>query len=386
MNCLVASRDSKRIVTASEDGTVIVWNTEHGTPEREWFAAEHQGPVRALALSPDGKRLVTSGVAGGWSGVPVLVVWDIGDEKDGPGVRKVATMEGHTGFSRCVWSSDGAFIAATCAGAVGPTARVRVWDAQTFQEREPLKCSPHSVTGPQYLQFSPNSRYLAWISHSPVKCCVSRPHTPDEEPVVFFLHPDRSWRDTGTVNGFSFDPESRRIATVHGRLGDLENIGPLEELVIRIWDIATGTLLIVLGPSAHAWPIGDISFSHDGRSLLSRSLHDSVQIWDVVSGELKAELEESRDPHRYRGSLYACFSPDGKYVAVGSGIDGGHRNGSERGLVSLWRTRDASCVVEFIEHRSWVFHVAFSPNGEFLASADKHGVVHIRQISKFIGD
>jgi WD40 repeat protein len=48
----------KQILSASEDGSLRLWNTESGKEERKM---DHGAPVTALAVSPDGKRWVSAG-------------------------------------------------------------------------------------------------------------------------------------------------------------------------------------------------------------------------------------------------------------------------------------------------------------------------------------
>ena len=381
MNCLVASRDSKRVVTASEDGTIIVWDAERGTPVHEWFAAVPAGPIRSIALSPDGQRLVSVTEVLGEGGP--LVVWDIAGSGDG-GVRKVATLEHEGGKGRpcCAWSFDGALIAS-----VSGDGTVSVWDAQTFQRLGgPLNSSSAHTAGYScHLQFSPNSRYLGWVSQqSPAKCYVSQPLT--EKPLASYFvdpDPDRQTSEYPHITAFSFDPESRRIVTAHGTWDN-----PAKENHVRIWDIATGTVVAVLGGPSGRCDVNEASFSPDGRSVLSASTYGSVTIWDAESGKQKALLEApDSDVSQRRSSRTplqtARFSPNGRYVSMASVIS--LPGWKKRGIVSLWRTSDASCVVEFIDHGDvWVFNVVFSPNGEFLASADIHGIVHIRRLSNFI--
>ena len=120
--------------------------------------------------------------------------------------------------------------------------------------------------------------------------------------------------------------------------------------------------------------VEDISFSSDGRSFLSID-DDRLNIWDTDSWQVTTSLEGN-------GGVYprACFSPDGKYVAAISN----HRE-THIYRVRLWRLGETLCTAVFTEHKSLIYHVAFSPNGEFLASGDDDGIVHIRRLSDFVG-
>ncbi|KAI1787994.1 WD40-repeat-containing domain protein [Ganoderma leucocontextum] len=256
--------------------------------------------------------------------------------------------EGHTkAVIACAWSPDGALLASASLDET-----VRVWDALTFEQRD-LFDDPELQELKDYgLHFSPDARYLAWISsHRDMdfNCTVWKPLT-KERPKPLLL---------SQAHAFSFDPESRRIATAHG----------IEQNAIpRIWDLTTGVLLAVL--AGHTESVNVVSFSPDGRSLLSPSWDGSARIWDAESGEQTASLKED-DKYTF---CNACFSPDGKYIATGS----------SKPSVRLWRTADASCVAEFTEHKRAVVHIGFSPDGEFLASGDIFGGVHIRRLSSFI--
>jgi WD40 repeat protein len=62
------SPDGKRVVTASEDQTALVWETETGHLLSGPLA--HRGTVWAAAFNPDGTRVVTASLDG------TARVWD----------------------------------------------------------------------------------------------------------------------------------------------------------------------------------------------------------------------------------------------------------------------------------------------------------------------
>ncbi|HGE72861.1 TPA: TIR domain-containing protein, partial [Candidatus Poribacteria bacterium] len=76
------SRDGKRAVSASRDGTLKIWDMETGEEIRTLKG--HTFGVRSVALSRDGKRAVSAS----WDGT--LKIWDI---ETGEEIR---TLEGHT--------------------------------------------------------------------------------------------------------------------------------------------------------------------------------------------------------------------------------------------------------------------------------------------------
>ncbi|PIL30099.1 transporter [Ganoderma sinense ZZ0214-1] len=345
VQCICASYDNRHVVTASGDGTIIVWDHERGTIAHEWLPHGGHG-VLDLALSPHSPRLVSA--SGG--GSERLAVWDFGLN----GTQNVATLEGHTEtVTACAWSPDGTLIASASGDGT-----VRIWDALTFEQRGLLDDS-EAVSDPRSLQFSPDSRHLAWISKSPTNdytCVLWQPLESDErQPMHLLSHPTLH---TVPVNALAFDPHSMRLATAHGS----QSSRTPEECVVRIWDVVSGAALAVL--SGHARQVNDVVFSPGAGSLvLSAASDGTVRLWDAALGVLTVAL----DIIPGTSVLKACFSPDGEFIATAT-------SNLKRGPVIVWRTRDGACMGLLAGHRLRVHHMAFSPNGEFLTTGDVQGV------------
>jgi WD40 repeat protein len=112
VNALVFSPDSAHLLTASDDGTAIVWNARSGALERTLRG--HEGIVRGVSYSDDGQRIATTGSDGTvrvWpadGGDAVILVGHEGPVNtasfDGRGDRLVSA--GHDGTIR-VWDAAG---------------------------------------------------------------------------------------------------------------------------------------------------------------------------------------------------------------------------------------------------------------------------------------
>ena len=121
------SPNGARVVSASQDKTLKVWDAETG---RELRALKgHTESVDACAFSPDGARVVSA------SRDETLRLWDA---ETG---RELRTLKGHTdGATACAFSPDGARVVSA-----SQDKTLKVWDAETGRELRTLKGHTGSV-------------------------------------------------------------------------------------------------------------------------------------------------------------------------------------------------------------------------------------------------
>ncbi|MDB5310651.1 MAG: hypothetical protein JWO38_4853 [Gemmataceae bacterium] len=69
MNAVALTRDGRRLLTASHDGLIRVWDAATGEPGPtfDWQV----GPVTAVAFAPDGLTCAAAGLSG------KVVAWDV---------------------------------------------------------------------------------------------------------------------------------------------------------------------------------------------------------------------------------------------------------------------------------------------------------------------
>jgi hypothetical protein len=105
--------DGRRVVSASEDKTLKVWDLESGRAVATLVG--HADKVRACAVTPDGRRVVSA------SEDKTLKVWDL---ESG---RAVATLDGHVAWvTACAVTPDGRRVVSASADQT-----LKVWDLES---------------------------------------------------------------------------------------------------------------------------------------------------------------------------------------------------------------------------------------------------------------
>ncbi len=170
---------------------------------------------------------------------------------------------------------------------------------------------------------------------------------------------------TKTVNSLAFSPDGSRLA-----IGSGWDDGSAGEL--KVWDATSGQEVLSL--QGHTGAVYSVAFSPDGQRLASGSGHrDSqsgvwtgdVKIWDAATGQLLSTLQG----HKGRVNSVA-FSPDGQRLASGT-YDYGFEGRLFPGEVKVWDVAAGEVTLTMQGHTQRVTSVAFSPDGTRLASGSQ---------------
>jgi len=137
----------------------------------------------------------------------------------------------------------------------------------------------------------------------------------------------------------SFSPDGKRI--VSGSVDD----------TLKVWDVETGQELLTL--KGHSDYVMSVSFSPDGKRIVSGSGDNTLKVWDVETGERMLTLEGHSD---YVMSV--SFSPDGKRIVSGSYDD----------TLKVWNAETGQELLTLKGHSSDVWSVSFSPDGNRIVS------------------
>jgi serine/threonine protein kinase len=258
--------DGRRLATASEDGTVRLWDPAAATETATLRGQD--GAVYAATFAPEGQLLATGGDDG------LLKLWS-------SDTRTLQASYRHGGGSirRIALSPDG-----TTAALAGGDRHIELWDLKAGKLHASLHGHQSMVSA---LAFAPDGRSLA---------------SADTGGII------RIWDPVAGKERLSFhgDPVGLR-ALAFATDGTLASAGAAER-EIKMWHAASGKLQRTLGSANSV--ILTLAFTPRGRYLASGHHNGTVRFWDPTSDQPVLTLRA------HQGIVFAVnFSPDGKILA-----------------------------------------------------------------------
>ena len=173
-------------------------------------------------------------------------------------------------------------------------------------------------------------------------------------PLTVFAQEHTFFRDNGSVKTVAYSPvDSSLVASGGG------------SRAVKLWDLQNDTVTTL---GSHADSVNAVAFSSDGQLLASGGDDYACKLWDIPLKRRVATFEHI--VNRSRSQIKAVdFSRDGQMLAT-AGVD-----------VKLWDVRTRKEIATF-EHGRWVLAVAFSPDGQFLATGDEIGQVNVWDVQR----
>jgi WD40 repeat protein len=303
-----------------------LWDVENGK-QLIRLQANPNPSMCAVALSPDGKTVVTGG---GWAGVippqpsfesqPGLWLWDAAT---GKALNKFVGHNAPGYVHRVQFSLDGSLIASA---ATDGTAKV--WDTGTG--RLLFACDAAFWRIPDlYDFFSHDGSTFMTIVHS---------RSPQG---MVKLWETKTWKLVSTIEGSNmfwwaeFSPDGKKVVT-----GDASGS-------VQTWEPTTGRpLLAFVGHSRH---VTRAFFTANGRRVVSASVDKTVRLWETDSGRELKRFDHGSDVNQ------VVANSNGTRL-LSQWVSGG------KGMTSLW---DAETGAELANWEGLTdLVIGFSPDGK----------------------
>ncbi|PPQ96881.1 hypothetical protein CVT26_005861 [Gymnopilus dilepis] len=305
--------DGKRFVTAGHrDNSTRIWDLKTAQQDGKALFG-HVAPTLAVAVSRQGTEIVTGGDD------DRVLLWNVASRT----VRVLHTSAARAQDKRICSVAFSFSASPELVASSGTDGVIRVWKIKPDMDHTPYKSIPVGDIIVSLIQFLPgHPNHIAAASY-------------DKKVRVFDVYNGRQ--------SATFDTSPALVSSVAWFPGG-ERLVCSADKSIYIWNRRNGSQII--DPlSGHTRPIRTVSVSPQGRYIASGSNDKTVRLWNAVTGQ------QIGNPLPHEDSVvFVSFSPDGKtllsiteqgaitlcnveYLEVEEGLQ--HARGVIDGLVSL---------------------------------------------------
>ncbi|MHC5746196.1 MAG: WD40 repeat domain-containing protein [Nostoc sp.] len=292
VRAVAISSSGQTLISAGRDDTIKFWNLRTGKLLRSLDA--HSDGVTSIAISPDGKQIVTGGIS-----TPTMKVWDL---------RTFFMLKGDSGHTQPVEtvaiSSDGKFIAS---GSDDHT--IKLWDLHTLKLLDTIPAHSGFVSK---VAFSPDMQTLVTAGGG------------DDNTIRLIDLQTKKTRHilkghkTG-VDAIAITPDSKKL--VSGSFGQLVSRNRAIS-TLKLWNLQTGKLLHEFTDNFSS--VESLAISPDGKILICGNYDGTIKLWSLEQGKL---LHTWRDGSS--SVLGLALSLDGKTLV----------SSNEDSIIHIWQIK-----------------------------------------------
>jgi len=255
--------DNKRAISGSIDGTAILWDVVTGQIIRSFVG--NADCVNQVAVSPDGRWLATAGSDG------TSRVWDISNGKE---VAKLESRKLGEPITSVAFSPDGKWLAtANLVSIHRGSSDIKLWHTQTWTHERTISWPIDNTTfkhigfrGVTTISFSSDSKLLLGGGTGLKQ--------PDQEARIFNVQNGKQILayQSERIGGFlsaKFSPDAKQFSVV--------GFGSIIDVV----DTASGKKITHL--PGHSNMVLSIDYSPDSKHLFSTSADGTANLWSLPS-------------------------------------------------------------------------------------------------------
>jgi WD40 repeat protein len=312
----------KSFVTVSKDRAARFWDTETSAAIGDplW----HDDSAWTAAISPDGATLAT-GSAHPDTGMGEVRLWDMATRQP---IGEPLIQ--HEAIVTVAFGPDSQTLLVHV-----DSGKAQLWDTKNRQPAGPPLSHASQV---RTALFSPNGKLVLTGARDGTARLWQVPEGASFGPMLSHvtetLPPGREvW-----IVAAAFSPDSQIVATATQETQMVDQQRRFVGGEVRLWRVETGELLVP--PLAHRGPVKTLSFSPDGRLLLTggfsvesvlkkRPTVGEARLWDVATGMQIGPVLDHNGP-----IWSAAFSNSGRLVVTGG----------ETGYAKFWLTATAQRI------------------------------------------
>jgi serine/threonine protein kinase len=281
--------DGRRIVSASNDQTVHVWDAMTGNKRQIY--QDISDAVRVVATSSDGSRIATAGADA------LVRVWEVATN------RLILTYRGHSGnaINAMAWSPKQLLLASAATDGT-----VHVWDGTTGQ---PLAIYRGHTGNVNSLAWSPDE----FSSSFGRGCCIV---SGGDDTSVQIWEASTGKRvafyrgQPAKVLSVDWSPNVYPSSSASNTLNGSRVACGRADGMVQMWETTTDREVLSYRYTA---PISVIAWSPDGKRFAYASDNKTVEVWDTMTNLKLVTFSHTAPPH------VMAWSPDGKSIASGGG-------------------------------------------------------------------
>lgn len=381
VNGVAISPDGKTVASASADTTIGLWSPATGEGIHARLTG-HTKAVTAVAFSPDGRYLVSGGED------DQVILWDVAQD-----YKPYVLFQGSWWINQIAFSPDGQSLAVAFLDQ-----SVMVWSVADRKVLCPdINGRAEYQTFP-YIAFSPDSKTLAVAtSGKPASDALRIWDASTCQQVGAAIDAGKLAKLSATegedVGALAFSPNGKQLAVavsdsilvidpgtrealrdavvIHAnyRVASIAYTPDSKTMALGVNDTTIVVIESATGKAVGQPMIGQrgavkgVAFGSDGHTLVSGGWGADVAIWDIQNSPLSRSLTGVG-----KGVVDVAFSPNGEVLASASADDTIH-------LVST--TTWQAIGQPLVGQGQGMGAVAFSPDGKLLASGGKDKLVHL---------
>ena len=310
------SPNGKKIVTASADNTMKLWDAITGQLLTDLNG--HTGKVTTALFSPDGKRIISS------SADSTIRVWEMANGKELYRMKELKT-----GVVSAQFSPDGKKIMGIC-----EDKSIKIWDLSSGEllltlsgHRQSIIHASFSRDGKKIITNSYDSTAKIWNALN------------GKQLLSFSESKDY-------IRAARFSNDGKMLVTTGGKS-------------VKVWNTENGVHLFSL--AGHSREVECVEFSPDDKRIVSSSWDQTAKVWDTRKAALLADFTEHKSP-----VTSARFSPDGtKIITI-----------SNDWVLKIWEV-SGEIPVTTINNQREIYGIQFSADGKKFVTASADGTAKI---------